>query len=92
MTDKIQRNTPAVEPTVPVAAAEAVTPLPEPEELHPAEALEVAIVELLDGYGQPHVRGQYDQRLIAIARTQIELGFLALYRALAKAEAEGEAV
>jgi hypothetical protein len=64
------------------------------EELHPAEALEVAVMEMLSSYSQPHLTGQYDQRLIAIARTQIELGFLALYRALAKHEAaaQGEAV
>lgn len=60
------------------------------QELHPADALEAAINELLDGYSLAHLRGQYDQRLIAIARTQIELGFLALHKALGQAEA-GEA-
>lgn len=56
--------------------------------LHPFERLEAEVEELLSIYSQPHNRGQYDQRLISIARTQIELGFCALYKALGKHDAE----
>lgn len=58
------------------------------DDLDPVEEIEVMITEMLDTYSQPHVRGRYDQRLIAIARTQIELGFLALHKAVWKAEAD----
>lgn len=43
---------------------------------------EVAMMELLAEFRRPHVRGRYDQRLVAIATTQIELGFLALFKAM----------
>lgn len=38
--------------------------------------------EFIGQYMQPQVRGVFDQRLLETAQTQIELGFLALYRAI----------
>lgn len=85
MTEK-QKNPPPEEkkpdPALPTEAVAAE----DHGDLHPAEVIEAQAMELLNSFQQPHLRGSYDQRLVAIARTQIELGFLALYRAIAKAE------
>lgn len=82
MTDKKQTTPPPQVETPETAASE--------EELHPAEAIEAAVLEFISNYSQPHMKGQYDQRLISIARTQIELGFLALYKALSLADQAAE--
>jgi hypothetical protein len=87
MNQKTKTGPDAAAPTAGEPQAEAIAPEAE-EELHPSEALEVEVTRLLDAYSQPHLHGQYDQRLIAIARTQIELGFCAFYKALAKHEAQ----
>lgn len=46
-----------------------------------AEA-EAAIMEMIAELRAPHRQGFFDQRLVSIAATQFELGFLALFKAM----------
>lgn len=53
-----------------------------------AKGIEEAVMGFLGEFQHPHLRGKYDQRLVSVARTQIELGFMALHKAIALAEPE----
>lgn len=51
----------------------------------PVAQLESKIAHVIGLHSNPAVKGRYDQRLIAIAATQLELGLLALAKARALA-------
>lgn len=85
MTTKKTETTPPPEELVGATLAEE----PDSEDASSAAGdCEQAVMEFLDEFQRPHVRGRYDQRLVSIARTQIELGFLALHKAIRLAEPE----
>jgi hypothetical protein len=78
-----------IEPAAPGVQSSAATPTEEPIQLPSVvREAEAAIMEMIEEHSRPHLRGVYDQRLVAIARTQFELGFLALGKALSRPDAE----
>lgn len=50
-------------------------------ELDQQAEVERAVLDLIAKMTAPHNSARYDQRWLAIARTQIEMGFMALARA-----------